>query len=440
MPRPLDPQLLLGWTDAPPARALGFAAPPDTPAATEAPDATPFWAADEGHLVTIGPTGSGKGRAAIIPALLTYDGPAIVIDPKGEACAVTARHRATLGPVVRLDPYGLTGPSADTLNPFDLVQHTDMNPTEAALLLADILAPPTYSKDPFWDNRALSLLSALIETILIGDAEARHPGRLRELMVTDDLTYSLAVMLDTGVAPKGSYAYQEIAQFLQLPERETRPSVQATASQHTVLLGDPAVAASLRETSFSLDDVRDGASMTIYLVLPPAKLRSHGRLLRLWVSTLMRVLMARTERPVTPTLLLLDEAAQLGTLEDLVTATTLLRGYGVRVWSFWQDLQQMERLYPADWHTLITNAATLQLFGMHWMLRTALAKLLDVVPGALAVPAGRQLLLSADGARSLARKADYLRDPMFEGRADPNPMFHGFESKDMTFQSGSPAR
>ena len=48
------------------------------------------------------------------------------------------------------------------------------------------------------------------------------------------------------------------------------------------------------------------------------------------------------------TLMLLDEAAQLGTLPQLRQAITLLRGYGVRVWSFWQDLSQLINLYPND--------------------------------------------------------------------------------------------
>ena len=170
--------------------------------------------------------------------------------------------------------------------------------------------------------------------------------------------------------------------------------------------------------------MRRGDPLTIYLVLPPSKLRSHARLLRLWVATLLRVLMARTVRPEMPTLFLLDEAAQLGTLEDLVTATTLLRGYGVRVWSFWQDLQQMQRLYPSDWQTMVANSGVMQVFGSHWLGRAGLAKLLDVVPGALSVPPGRQLLVTAAGARTLARKADVLRDALFEGRRDANPMFH----------------
>ncbi|MGB1288308.1 MAG: type IV secretory system conjugative DNA transfer family protein, partial [Aggregatilineales bacterium] len=51
----------------------------------------------DSHLVTIAPTGAGKGRCAIIPNLLRYRGPVVVVDPKGENYAVTARTRREMG-------------------------------------------------------------------------------------------------------------------------------------------------------------------------------------------------------------------------------------------------------------------------------------------------------------------------------------------------------
>jgi type IV secretory pathway TraG/TraD family ATPase VirD4 len=62
----------------------------------------------EGHLLTVAPTGAGKGRSAIIPTLLTYAGPTITIDPKGEAVVVTGRYRRQIGhKVIVLDPFQL---------------------------------------------------------------------------------------------------------------------------------------------------------------------------------------------------------------------------------------------------------------------------------------------------------------------------------------------
>jgi type IV secretion system protein VirD4 len=55
------------------------------------------------------PTRSGKGVGTIIPNLLLLDRSVICIAPKGENARVTARARATKGPVWCLDPFGALG-------------------------------------------------------------------------------------------------------------------------------------------------------------------------------------------------------------------------------------------------------------------------------------------------------------------------------------------
>ena len=57
-------------------------------------------------------------------------------------------------------------------------------------------------------------------------------------------------------------------------------------------------------------------------------------------------------------------AAQLGEFGPLRQAMTLLRGYGLQVWPFFQDLSQLQRLYPKDWRTIFNNAGVFQLFGV----------------------------------------------------------------------------
>lgn len=62
----------------------------------------------DSHLVMVGPTGSGKSAALLTPAVLELDDHSLVIvDPKGEFAHTTAHHRAKLGPVYILAPYGI---------------------------------------------------------------------------------------------------------------------------------------------------------------------------------------------------------------------------------------------------------------------------------------------------------------------------------------------
>ena len=94
----------------------------------------------DGHLITLARTGAGKGVGCIIPALLRYPGPAIVIDPKGENYQVTARRRRELGQkVLLLDPFGVTGEETGALNPLDLIDHRSPEAVDSAAQLAELI-------------------------------------------------------------------------------------------------------------------------------------------------------------------------------------------------------------------------------------------------------------------------------------------------------------
>jgi type IV secretion system protein VirD4 len=96
----------------------------------------------DGHLITIAPTGAGKGVSCLIPTLLRYAGPIIAIDPKGENVAVTARRRRELGhQVVVLDPMGITDFECGRLNPLDLIDPESDTGVDDAFSLAESIFP-----------------------------------------------------------------------------------------------------------------------------------------------------------------------------------------------------------------------------------------------------------------------------------------------------------
>src|SRR6056297_38554 len=126
---PVPPaQPILGWTAERPAGNFGFhAAAPSNPNAKPEPIAD----AGVGHLMTIAPTGAGRGSSVIIPTLLSYPGPVIVIDPKGENYQVTARRRIEMGQqVYKLDPFDVTGGGSHCLNLLDTFDAGDIERVE----------------------------------------------------------------------------------------------------------------------------------------------------------------------------------------------------------------------------------------------------------------------------------------------------------------------
>jgi type IV secretion system protein VirD4 len=334
------------------------------PAAGETPPRRPVWREGEGHLVTIAPTGAGKGTGCIIPALLTWDGPAVVIDPKGENYAVTGERRRKLGQrVAVLDPFAVTEAEAkDALNPFDLLREAGPPAADDAAVIARLAVQgQALPRDPFWDERAESLIAGLILHVA-GTArpERRHLGEVRRLIeLSDKQQDKLAAELrQPGDTDRGA-----AASILEMQASNTRSGILSTAASQLSFLRGQGVQDSLSRSSIRIDDVARGRPLTIYLVVPPDRLVSHGKLLRLWLGTLMTALARRRRLPDKPTLLIVDEAAQLGPMDELRAAVTLMRGYGVRVWSFWQDVSQLARTYPVDWPSFLSNASVVQLFG-----------------------------------------------------------------------------
>src|SRR5205823_3084204 len=140
--------LLLGWGPPETGPTFGFGPAGRTP---DRPDEPVCYRGDS-HLMTVAPTGAGKGVSVVIPTLLSYRGPVIVVDPKGENYQVTARRRRQMGQqVVVLDPFHVVAGKSDSLNPLDLFDLEKAQPDCDAEMLASLLAVGHhFANDPFW--------------------------------------------------------------------------------------------------------------------------------------------------------------------------------------------------------------------------------------------------------------------------------------------------
>lgn len=425
LPQHLD--LLLGWRSAAQVRTrIGFISPSEANPVGE----EPILYEEDRHLLTIAPTGAGKGRGVIIPNLLRFQGSAIVIDPKGETWHVTRRRREEMGQAVcLLDPFGATSAKeTHSLNPFDLFDRPGALLDADSEMLASLLAGDLgFHKEPFWDNWGRSLMAGVIAAVAQSGGglgpRHRHFGRVRELLMTEDAIYNLGLLIEGEDVNRLSR--QNISSFLPITE-QTRSGILSTAQSYLKVVNSDAALASLEDSKISLSDLRDGKPMTIYIVVPPDKLESHSALLRLWVGVLLLTVMGRKRRPSRSTLFLLDEAAQLGEFAPLRQAMTLLRGYGLQVWPFFQDLSQMQRLYPKDWRTIFNNAGVFQVFGVpnHLMARETADLIGDIdAPALRALPRDQQVVAVSGETVFTCRVPDYLRDQEFKGLYDPNPMF-----------------
>jgi len=272
-------------------------------------------------------------------------------------------------------------------------------------------------------------LAGVIEHVLSHhDSSQRSLNRLAEICFNDDAVYQLAILMDT-VIKKDSFAHGAISAFLQLPDGQgnTRGCVLATVHSMIHSLRCAAISSSLGPSTIDLVGLLEGKPVTIYLVMPVERLESHGVVLRLWFDTLLQVLIRRARIPSIPTLVMIDEAAQIGHCPALKTVATYLRASGVRLWTFWQDLSQLKALYP-DWQTLVNNTSAITFMPGTGLAARELAAMVGV-SSALAenLQTNEQLVCEIGHGTQIVRMAQYWKDHLFDGRFDPTPRYSSID-------------
>jgi len=322
------------------------------------------------HLLTMAPTRTGKGVGTIIPNLLTADRSVICIDPKGENARIAGRAREKFGPVHVLDPFGVTGLPSAAFNPLDQLDPAGLDVAEDASTLADALVydEPGMAGEAHWNEEAKALIAGLI--LYIAAVEPRDRRNLATLR--DNLTLApeafAALLKDMQASPEAAGLVARAAnRHLGKSDREAA-GVLSAAQRHTHFLDSPRMVAVLGRSDFRFADLKR-RNVSVFLVLPPDRLSTYSRWLRLLVAQSLTDMARTTTTPAvplaTPVLYLLDEFAALGHLAPVEYAMGLMAGYGVQLWPILQDVHQLRATYGQRAGTFLSNAGVLQVFGVN---------------------------------------------------------------------------
>ena len=308
----------------------------------------------EKHLLAFGSTRSGKGVGALIPNAVKYSGPMLIFDPKNEAQPVVEE----LAPHKQMFVCAPLSENPGNLS-IDLLaivrKARDINAAISSVCEL-IVVPSTHATQIFFENEARSLLKGVLLVYA-----ARADGSLSQVveLITcerDKLRAKLTEFAnDPTVSPE---AVVQIHRYLDKTANE-ESGVLSVLRQNLGFLDNPRILNSLNEGVGDIARLLDD-NVVVSFVLPPRDFIYYYRWARLVIGLSLFELLNERRQNV---LLIIDEMTAVGELKILSQAYALMAGYGVRIWSLFQDLSQLRMRYPIDWESFVSNSGVVQCFS-----------------------------------------------------------------------------
>lgn len=328
-----------------------------------------LWYPGAAHGFLCAPARSGKFRDVMAQMLATWRGSCFVIDPKGQACACTSRHRAKkLGQEVwRLDPFNMLPnlpgvkwcPRLAQVDPIaDLNPRSDGFGADADNIAEAVIPETLHREDSHWVESARGLVSGLVMFL-----KARFP---RETLAT---VFHVVSGRDVFLVAQNACRWAEangltdfmaerLARFADAdaPHNKEVRSMVSTAITALRFIGNRAIATSLSGSSFGFGEMKR-RPITVYLILPGEYLGGNCmRWFRLIAGTAVDAYMREPSRKV-PVLGVFDEyKSAVGKLGVIEAFMGLGAGYGCQLLPVLQNLSQLKELHPEGWETFLANS------------------------------------------------------------------------------------
>jgi type IV secretion system protein VirD4 len=308
------------------------------------PDGTALTYSGDGSMATIAPPGSGKTQCNVFPNLLTWTGPAVVLDISGDIYEHTAAWRAEhVGPVYKFSP--LEPEDSHRYNPLTFVRREPDFIWEDARLLAEMMIVPSLSSDPFWENEARTVLTAAIAHVCYANAPAERPmSAVLDVLfggaAWDQMILGLRMAVDVNVMTQHATALASM-------NEKTLSSVLQTARSSLGAWAGERVARATAGSDWNPLDLRGQEKPTIYIYIRPNEVEAYLSLLRVFIGQHIRILTGGDvpARDAPPILFMLDELPRLRNMPPVDEALNIGRKYGLRLWMFAQSVGQFQTVY-----------------------------------------------------------------------------------------------
>lgn len=308
---------------------------------------------DYQHVLLFAPTGSGKGVGFVIPNLLFWDQSVVVHDIKLENYELTSGWRAKEGQEIFLwnpaDPDG----HSHCYNPLDWISEKPGQMVDDVQKICNLILP----EQEFWQNEARSLMLGVILYLCAVPDKLTSFGEVVRTMRSDDVVYSLAVVLDTIGKKIHPVSYMNIAAFLQKADKE-RSGVISTLNSGLELWANPLIDTTTATSDFNLQELKKKKT-TVYVGVTPDNLQRLEPLLKVFYQQASDFLTRKMPQPDEPygVMFLLDEFPSLGEMPQFQIGIAYFRGYRVKLFLIVQDTQQLKGIYEeAGMNSFLSNS------------------------------------------------------------------------------------
>ncbi len=302
--------------------------------------------AGNGHALVLAPSAGYKTAGIVIPNILTYDGPLVVVDPKGDLYARTREAREAMG-------YRAIVIDAETgFDPFKAIAPLAPDTPSVYYTMAKTLMPAharSSENSEYFHDMSVSLFAALMAYYVerknnnVAGEISRFINRKREDVIEEAQDIA-------ATYPDLPYINDEMSGIAALDDR-TFPGVVKGISNKLAFVRFPDIQAFARSDRSPADHIAAlGPKSDIFINLPELAARDFSSFPRLLFGA-MFVIAGLTEQPDRPKarrLFLIDEARVLGGMDILTNVRDAGRSIGMHLMLIYQNYGQLVEAWGGD--------------------------------------------------------------------------------------------
>ena len=285
----------------------------------------------QGHsMLVVGPTQAGKTTSLVLPAVLGWPGPVVMTSVKHDVVQSSISWRQSLGLVQRLDPGSSSGMTWNPLEGVVGIRH--------ALRVAHSLTLASSRSDgDFWNALAVKLVGGVM-------AVALETGRSM-------FDVAQAIEERTWLSWDDESPATDSLRSFRSYDLRTLDGVSTTAEAMVLPWRFVQPVARIRDTV--------AGANTLYLCSPRYEQASYEPLFRGALRMLLEEQQLRVDAGTDHALLMvLDEAANVASLDELDQMAATVSGLNVTLVSVVQDFAQLQARWGKRAATIVNNHAT----------------------------------------------------------------------------------